>query len=75
MQNNKANTRESYDKLKSSIRNLYPDGFSEQEADEATRNLLGFAELMLEISIEMELKKQADEETSEIPVKYDAYYL
>lgn len=48
--NKKARTH--YNNLKTYIRGLYPDGLDEQEADEATRNLLGFAKLMLEISIE-----------------------
>jgi hypothetical protein len=44
--------RQHYNGLKDYICSLYPDGLDEQEADEATRNLLGFAKLMLEISID-----------------------
>ncbi len=44
--------RQHYDGLKDYICSLYPEGLEEQEADEATRNLLGFAKLMLEISID-----------------------
>lgn len=38
-----------YQNLKNSIRALYPEGISEKEADEATRNFIGFGKLMLEI--------------------------
>lgn len=40
---------ESYQKLKDSIRALYPEGISEREANEATQNFIGFGKLMLEI--------------------------
>ena len=46
--------RAHYEGLKSCIRELYPEGLSNQEADEATRNLLGFSRLMLEITCEQE---------------------
>ena len=42
--------RAHYEGLKTYICRLYPEGLSEREADEATRNLLGFSKLMLEIS-------------------------
>ena len=42
--------REHYNGLKTYICGLYPEGLSEREADEATRNLLEFSKLMLEIS-------------------------
>lgn len=53
-----------YNGLKNYICSLYPEGLCEQEADEATRNLLGFSKLMLEISIEMERKEKAGENGS-----------
>ncbi|MCB1681700.1 MAG: hypothetical protein H6858_03085 [Rhodospirillales bacterium] len=55
--------REHYNGLKTYICGLYPKGLSEQEADEATRNLLGFAKLMLEISIEQ--AQAGDDEPAE----------
>lgn len=43
------NERSNYDQLKRSICDLYPDGLSPHEAEEATQNLVGFAQLLLEI--------------------------
>jgi len=40
---------DSYNELKRSISDLYSDGLSDQEANEATRNLIGFGKLLLEI--------------------------
>ncbi len=40
---------ENYAKLQQSIRDLYPDGLNDREADDATRNLIGFGKLLLEI--------------------------
>lgn len=42
--------RAHYEDLKNYISSLYPEGLAAQEADEATRNLIGFSKLMLEIS-------------------------
>jgi len=44
--------RAHYEGLKAYLRGLYPEGLSDREADEATRNLLGFSKLMLEITCE-----------------------
>ena len=40
---------EHYELLKNSICELYPEGLSNEEAEEATRNLIGFTKLLLEI--------------------------
>lgn len=44
--------RAHYNGLKNYISSLYPEKQDAQEADEATRNLIGFSKLMLEISME-----------------------
>jgi hypothetical protein len=49
---------EAYYRLKNSIRDLYPNGLSEAEADEATRNLIGFAKLLLEIRLNEEVESK-----------------
>lgn len=41
--------QECYNNLKNTIRALYPEGISERECDEATRNFIGFGKLALEI--------------------------
>ncbi len=56
--------QESYDNLKGSIRNLYPEGLSEQGADEATRNFIGFGKLILEIKKD-QLRKEAEKESGQ----------
>lgn len=48
----------SYEKLKQSVRNLYPDGLNDAEADEATRNLIGFTRLLLEIKRQSAVKSK-----------------
>ncbi len=65
MWNDNPKAQKSYDNLKNAIRGLYPEGLSDQEAGEATRNLIGFSKLMLEISCDIERKKQSDEKASE----------
>lgn len=42
---------EYYQKLKGAICDLYPDGLDKREADEATRNFIGFGKLLLEIKV------------------------
>lgn len=52
---------ELYNKLKKSIRELYPEGLSETEADKATRNLIGFAQLLLEIELRIAVESKNDQ--------------
>jgi len=58
--------QKSYDDLRNCIRGLYPEGLSEQEADEATRNFIGFGKLLLEMKCEQERKKQADSAAADL---------
>jgi len=52
---------EYYQKLKGAICDLYPDGLDEQEADEATRNFIGFGKLLLEIKCRQAQARSHDE--------------
>ncbi len=65
MWNDNPKVQRSYNNLKNSIRNLYPEGLSEQEADEATRNFVGFGKLMLDIKCRLEHEKREAEKVAE----------
>ena len=52
---------EYYEKLKYSIRNLYPEGLSDAEAEEATRNLIRFAKLLLEPNRPEQVKSKGEQ--------------
>lgn len=50
------NDNENYVRLRNSINRLYPEGLDSRELDEATRNLINFGKILLEIKASVELE-------------------
>ncbi len=50
--------RESFSALNESVRSLYPEGISDSECEDATRNLVGFGKLLLQIKRRQETETQ-----------------
>lgn len=57
--------RKSFNALNENIRSLYPEGISDSECEAVTRNLVGFAKLVLQIKREQDQKEAEARNTQE----------